>query len=167
MVASTFGAAFDRLEKPVRAEYTRMMLLRRKNYSSGLAGTRWSAKVILVGDKPGNGAFKLPANHHHTPFYSTRNSSLWLNKQLLEAGIQEVDIFWLNAADMHGTPTHPMHLYDWGDAKIIALGGAAEAWIKKSGKKVDAKVHHPSAWKRFHSKEAYPLIDLLKQYCST
>jgi hypothetical protein len=167
VVASTFGAAFDRLEHSVQHEYARRMTLRRKNYCSGLAGNRWWAKVILVGDKPGNGALKLPANHHHTPFYSTKNSSFWLNKQLLDAGIHENDIFWLNAANLHGIPTHPMHLDGWRDAKIVALGGAAETWIKQSGKKVDAKVHHPSAWKRFHSKEAYPLIDLLKQYCST
>lgn len=163
MVASTFGGAFDKLPQETQRRIIANLGLRRRTYCAGLAGYRRSdgVKVILVGDRPGPGAKKLPANHHHTPFYSTKNSSLWLNRLLLEAGVDEKDLYWLNSADMNGVPTDPDHLEHWGNPTIIALGGNASAWLTKLGKP-HSKVHHPQAWKRFHSSEPYPLVGLLQ-----
>jgi hypothetical protein len=162
MVASTFGAAFDKLPHKIQQELCRSLVLRKNNYCAGLAGKRWKqTKVILVGDRPGPGAKKLPMGHHHTPFYSTKNSSLWLNKQLVEIGVHENDLFWMNSADMHGVPTHPSHLDGWNNPTIIALGGNASKWLEEHNK-AHTKVHHPQAWKRFHSADPYPLIGYLQ-----
>jgi hypothetical protein len=167
-MASTFGGAFDRLPVDVQGGIIRSLKIRKVDYSAGLSGQRWKqAKVILVGDRPGNGGRLLPANHHHTPFYSTKNSSLWLNKQLVEAEIHENDLFWINAYDMDGTPSSHSHLEGWpSDPVIIALGGNAARWLKAGGFDHE-QFYHPQAWKRFRSSEPYPLIDRLKEICST
>lgn len=164
MVASTFGAAFDKLSHETQRSIIKSLNWRKQTYCAGLAGYRRpdGVKVILVGDRPGNGAKKLSVGHHHTPFYSTKNSSLWLNKMLVEAGVNEKDLYWLNSADMHGVPTDPIHLEHWGNPTIIALGGNASAWLTQHGK-THIKVHHPQAWKRFHSSEPYPLLGYLQQ----
>jgi len=163
MVASTFGAAFDKLPHKLQQGICRSLVLRKQNYLAAQAGKRWKQmRVILVGDRPGDGAKKLPANHHHTPFYSTKNSSLWLNKQLEELGVHENDVLWLNSADLNGVPTDPKLLEGWGKHTIIALGGNASKWLEEHGKP-HLKVFHPQAWKRFHSKEPYPLLGHLQQ----
>lgn len=163
MVASTFGAAFDKLDHGLQRSIIASLGLRRKNYCAGLAGQRWAqCRVIMVGDRPGPGAKKLPATHHHTPFYSTKNSSLWLNKRLVEIGVHENDLFWLNSADLNGVPTHPSHLEGWHDVKLVALGNNASAWLD-SHQKEHFKVQHPQAWKRFHSSDPYPLLGHLQQ----
>jgi len=173
VVASLYGGQYDRLTREMQQKMYFQLALRKDNYASGLAGQRWDAKFILVGDRPGPGASKMPANWHHTPFYSTRNSSFWMNKQLIEAGIPENNLFWLNSADMHGVPTNPGHLLGWGaGCRLVALGGAAAKWIgsqlKTAGLPVQyEKEWHPAAWKRFHSKTPYPLIPLLQAPRST
>lgn len=163
MTASIFGAAFDRLPVETQRGITTSLRIRKNAYLAALRGERWNVKVVLVGDRPGNGAKLLPANHHHTPFYSTKNSSLWLNRQLIEAQIDEDKLVWMNAADMHGTPFSIELAQDWlGDPLVVALGGNAEKWLKSGGIEC-VKVHHPQAWKRFHSKQEYPLIPLLRR----
>jgi hypothetical protein len=163
MVASTFGGAFDKLDHQLQRTIISNLNQRRKNYCAALTGKRWpEMKVILVGDRPGPGAKKLPTNHHHTPFYSTKNSSLWLNKQLAELGVDENTLLWLNAADMNGVPSHPCHIEGWGNPSIIALGGNAAKWLDQWPGKRYTKVHHPQAWKRFHAHEPYPLLGYLQ-----
>lgn len=160
---SIFGGAFDRLDDGLQKGILDALRLRRHNYTTGLAGRRYTrCKVILVGDRPGNGAKKLPANHHHTPFYSTKNSSLWLNRQLVEVGVNESDLFWLNSADLNGVPTSYSHLDGWHEPLIIALGGNASKWLAADGRP-HSQVWHPQAWKRFHGKEPYPLLKTLDQ----
>lgn len=161
MTTSIFGAAFDKLPVETQRGITSSLRIRKNAYLAALRGERWNVKVVLVGDRPGNGAKLLPANHHHTPFYSTKNSSLWLNRQLFEAGVDEDKLVWMNAADLHGVP-FPIELAQgWlGNPLVVALGGNAEKWLR--GGNIDhTKVHHPQAWKRFHSKKEYPLIPLL------
>ncbi len=174
-MTSTFGAAFDKLPRDVQVGITTSLLARKKQYSRGLTGFRSDeVRVIVVGDTPGPAASKLPAGHHHTPFYSTKNSSLWLNRQLVEAGIDENRTFWINAWSIDGSPAHPSHLSQWSSLQMVALlGGNAEKWFDKYARGVVpvfvdvVKFQHPQAWKRFRSKEPYPLIGALKQHCST
>lgn len=162
-MASIFGGAFDRLDEHLQKSILSSLRHRRANYAQALAGVRWpEMRVILVGDRPGNGAKLLPANHHHTPFYSTKNSSLWLNRLLVEEGVLENSLFWINSADMHGTPSSYDHLENWHSPKIIALGGNASKWLAKGGY-AHEQVWHPQAWKRFKNGERYPLIELLHQ----
>lgn len=162
-MASIYGGGFDRLDMNLQKSILSSLRHRRANYVQGLAGVRWDGvAVILVGDRPGNGAKKLPANHHHTPFYSTKNSSLWLNKLLVEAGFHENSFFWINSADLHGTPSSYHHLEHWNNPRIIALGGNASKWLGAGGYKHE-QVWHPQAWKRFRNAEPYPLIDMLRE----
>lgn len=166
MSAPIFGAAFERLSKEEQRAFFAQMKTRKFNHARGLSGHRWPVKAILVGEKPGNGARKMPANFHHTPFYSTKNSSLWLNTLLIRAGVSEEHLFWINSADMDGVPASTTHLQGWGDARVIALGNLAEKWVSGVGLRCE-KFYHPQAWKRFHSKEEYPLVSFLKESCST
>lgn len=169
-MASTFGAAFDKLPQRVQWGIIESLRIRKDHYTRGLLGHRpTSVKIAIVGDRPGPGAMKLPANHHHTPFYSTKNSSLWLNRQLVEAGVDEACLFWVNAYDLHGKPTHSSHMSSWPNLRhVFLLGGNAVKWyVKEAAHCVPRFVEtehffHPQAWKRFRSREAYPLIEALK-----
>ncbi len=169
-MASIFGGAFDKLPEATQHSIISSLKTRKEHYCRGLLGWRPdSVKVILVGDRPGPGALKLPANHHHTPFYSTKNSSLWLNRNLVEAGVDESKLFWINAYDVHGKPAHGSHLSMWKSVShVFLLGGNAVKWYMKEAQHlvpIFVEVEHffhPQAWKRFKSKEEYPLIPALK-----
>lgn len=124
-----------------------------------------STKVLLVGDRPGPGAPTDPS-YHHTPFYSIRNCSGWLNKQLHDAEIPEEDLLWVNSADKDGVVSDGSFLVNLeGTQVIIALGGNAAKWCAKQGLAHEL-IHHPQYWKRFRSKEPYVLIPLLKKLTS-
>jgi hypothetical protein len=115
--------------------------------------------ILIVGDKPAPDA---PDDDmfHFTPFGAMRHSSLWLNRQLHEADIPEEWLTFVNAADRHGTPTSRKILeHKWRN--IIALGGNARRWILPA-QVPHAMVNHPQSWKRFHTREEYPLICLLR-----
>lgn len=117
--------------------------------------------ILLIGDRPAPDAPDDP-KFHFTPFGAMRHSSLWLNLQLESADVKEDSLLWINAFDYKGNPNSTSWL-KMPFRRIIALGGNAEKWIKKSGLDVKyEKVHHPQAWKRFHGSEPYPLLELLK-----
>ena len=164
-MASPFGAAFDKLEVGVQRSIIKSLLLRKTRYLKAMDGKRVETKVILLGDTPGPGRPNDP-NYHHTPFYSTKNSSLWINRLLWEHGISEHDLLWFNTTLADGTPLDPAIFKRQLSTNplVVCLGGNAEKWLTKTaahdGRFV--KVHHPQAWKRFHSKEHYPLIDYLE-----
>jgi len=112
-------------------------------------------KILIVGDRPS----KEPALGINIPFCSDDNCSGWLNKQL---SIDEDHLQWINSADLNGHSTSFLELSQRLPAKIvIALGNNASKWLTTLG--VDhVKTYHPQFWKRFHSKERYPLLDLLE-----
>lgn len=165
-MASPFGAAFDRLEVEVQRSIIKSLLLRKTRYLKAIGGKRVETKVILLGDTPGPGRPNDP-NYHHTPFYSTKNSSLWINRLLWEHGISEQNLLWFNTTLADGTPLDSRVFFKQvtKDPLVVCLGGNAEKWLKQHTlyRAPYQKVHHPQAWKRFHSKEHYPLIDLLEQ----
>src|SRR5271167_2568374 len=118
-------------------------------------------QILIVGDRPGPSAPKEPY-YHHTPFYSTKHCSGWLNLLLEAEKIPEKKLVWINSADENGK-YYPISLVTAMEPKkIIALGGKAAAWLKKNGVEDFILMHHPQYWKRFHNKERYPLIDLLR-----
>lgn len=165
-MASTFGAAFDKLQEDVKREILRSLVERRKRYTRAMRGERVETKVILLGDTPGPGRPTDPS-YHHTPFYSTKNSSLWINRYLWEHGIPETSLLWFNTTLADGQPLDSRLVSKQlcSNPTIICLGGNAEKWFKQRFTyRPDsyAKVHHPQAWKRFHAKEHYPLIDILE-----
>lgn len=117
-------------------------------------------EVLIIGDRPGPSAPKEP-DYHHTPFYSVKHCSGWLNELLWEWGTNENQLLWLNAYDKDGVPTSEELLKknkpsdDDEFPKIIALGGNAEQWLKKNGYAHYLKVDHPQYHKRFKNKEQY------------
>ena len=119
-----------------------------------------SSKVLLVGDRPGPGAPKEP-HYHHTPFYSTKHCSGWLNLLLESERIPENNLVWVNSANEKGKPYDIKMVKSLHPKKIIALGGKAAQWLTKNGITDFIPCYHPQYWKRFHNKERYPLLDLL------
>lgn len=117
--------------------------------------------VLLVGDKPGPSAPQDPG-YHHTPFYSTKHCSGWLNALLHVEGIPEEALVWVNSADKDGNPTDPKIVKKLNPDLIVALGGNAEKWLKKNGIQGYVKVDHPQAHKRFKNAKPYPLMDILR-----
>lgn len=164
-MASTFGAAFEKLETEVQRSILKSLIERRKLYTRAMRMERVSAQIILLADTPGPGRPTDPS-YHHTPFYSTRNSSLWINRLLVEAGINESALLWFNTTLADGSPLDSRIFSNQlrPDSTVICLGGNAERWLLRRAlhRAPYHKVHHPQAWKRFHSKERYPLLDLLK-----
>lgn len=161
----SFGAAFDKLERDVKSGIVKNLLLRKTRYLEAMGGKSVKTKVVLLGDTPGPGRPNDPG-YHHTPFYSTKNSSLWINRLLWDHCIPEEDLLWFNTTLADGSPLDSKIFFNQlhGDPAVICLGGNAEKWILTHAlyRIPCGKVHHPQAWKRFHSKEPYPLIDLLE-----
>ena len=166
MTASIFGAAFDKLSKETQAGISQQLRIRMIHYIYAMKrGYHGNIKFVIIGDTPGPGR-PTEQNYHHTPFYSTKNSSLWLNRQLVENNVDENTLLWFNAELADGSSLDPIHIQDTlhFNATYIVLGGKAEAWFKKAAPKVPyRKVYHPQFAKRFKSKEPYELIEILKE----
>jgi len=121
------------------------------------AGSIELSKFVLIGESPANET----TNKRYYPFCDIAGCSGWLNLLLNKEEINEEKLFWINAHHLDGSP-NDVRLLDLLEGKqIICLGKKAEKWVKPTGKKY-VEVPHPQYWKRFKSKEKYPLIDLLK-----
>ena len=166
MTASTFGAAFDKLPAETRDGIFKQLKIRRLLYQTALGRGYYSEpRIVILGDTPGPGRPDTDG-YHHTPFYSTKNSSLWVNKQLVEAGIDESQLLWFNTTLADGSSLDPIHIFDLArySPAIICLGGNAEKWVRRNvptSKYV--KVFHPQFAKRFRPTEPYALIDEIKK----
>lgn len=141
----------------------RYALGRRTKAPVGAGNYVTGVKVFLVGERTSH----PEKNKLHAPFCSIKACSGWLNKLLCEAGIDERDLFWVNALDNDGTPVDlgAMHAY-LQPGVTFALGKVAEERLKVYNLKYTAFAH-PQYWKRFKHKEPYPLIEALKQTCKT
>lgn len=148
---------FDRLDVETKAAIKSRTAFRQARFIAAEKPTKGS--VLLVGDRPAPDAPNDPT-FHFTPFGAEHHSSLWLNLQLHNARIPEERLYWVNAYDRNGNASSYEALDT--DAQVIVLGGNANRWVC-SGTHICGQwlVQHPQAWKRFHSKEPYPLIDYL------
>lgn len=110
--------------------------------------------AVLVGE--GFGERKDHDAFYQWPFasFSGTGCSQWLANQLEEAGIDERDLFWINADQDLSFLKHAKHL--------VALGGKAAEALTAVGLKDYATFDHPQHWKRFNSKHDYLLINYLK-----
>jgi hypothetical protein len=169
-MTSPFGAAFDNLPRDTQLQYTHALKLRRHLYLQALERKYCqTTKVVIIGDTPGPGR-PSASGYHHTPFYSTKNSSFWLNRQLIEADIPESCLLWFNAVLADGTDLPGIHIEDLQhlNPAFIVLGGNAEKWMRRVAPTSEyIKVYHPQFAKRFKSKEPYELIDILRKLCLT
>jgi hypothetical protein len=140
---------------------TRWGLGRRTKAPVGAGNYVPGVKAFLVGEQTSH----PEKNKHHAPFCSTKACSGWLNKLLCEANIDEKDLFWVNALDNDGTPVDlgSMHAH-LKPGKVFALGKVAERQLAVYNVTYTAFAH-PQYWKRFKSKQPYPLIDELRRCC--
>jgi hypothetical protein len=155
--------AFDRLDRRLQQAIIRNLKIRKQRYLRAMQGEPTCSRVILLADTPGPARPSDPS-YHHTPFYSTKHSSLWINCLLASADISDDDLLWFNTTLANGQPLDSKLLLAplQKHTHVICLGGNAEKWVQKHAPKVHyLKVHHPQAWKRFHNGKAYPLLDLL------
>ena len=117
-----------------------------------------SAKVLLVGEKFAN--HKDQDSFYQWPFasFSGMGCSRWLTDQLEEAGITEDQLCWVNADEVG-----QLLLYELMPKQtVVALGATASVMMEKFNIQ-HQQVDHPQAHKRFHTKDPYPLIPLLKE----
>lgn len=137
---------------------TRWGLGRRTKAPIGAGNYVPGVKVFIIGERISH----PEKNKHHAPFCSTKACSGWLNKLLCEADIDEKDLFWVNALDNDGTPVDLGALHAYLQPKhVFALGKVAERRLAEYNLTFLAFAH-PQYWKRFKSKEPYPLIAALK-----
>lgn len=122
------------------------------------AGAFLPGSIMLVGERTSH----PERNKYHAPFCSIKACSGWLNTLLEAAGVPETKLFWVNALDNDGTNVNLRELYDIiNPPSVIALGKVAEHALAEQG--ITAiSVPHPQYWKRFKSKQEYPLIPILK-----
>jgi hypothetical protein len=164
-MSPNFGTAFSKLETAAQRGILRALVERQKLYTRAMRGECVNPRVILLADTPGPGRPTDPS-YHHTPFYSTKHSSLWINRLLWEHRVPESALLWFNTTLADGTPLS--HRLFFNQVKshptVICLGGNAEKWLKTFALYQGhyEKVFHPQAWKRFHSKEPYPLLAVLQ-----
>lgn len=152
--------SWNRLSTEDKQSVQKMLDVRAERYLQLSGSQRITTKFLLVGDRPGPSAPQTD-DYHHTPFYSTKYCSGWLNSALFLEGIDENNLLWVNSADWRGYPTNSSILEHVVADQIIALGGAAAAWCKKAGVSF-VSVHHPQFHKRFKAAERYALLDILR-----
>lgn len=121
---------------------------------------------LLVGDRT-----NTKRNHAETtrvPFvsFSHLGCSGWLAAEFEDAGIDESELYWINAYEPDGTPTSVKFVDQLQPKHIFLMGRRAKEWLDEDAKNevwsdnIQAtEVPHPQYHKRFHSGTRYPLID--------
>jgi hypothetical protein len=115
----------------------------------------WNAKVVLVGEDFGERKDADPWYQWPFASFSSQGCSQWLTRQLIDGGIPESDLLWVNS-DM------PLDMVPMYRQTFVALGKRAS--LRLNDLDIPHKgVVHPQAWKRFHSQDPYPLIPILQE----
>lgn len=123
-------------------------------------GGNHKAKVVLVGDTCSD--LKDEDCNWRLPFasFSTTGSSHWLTSKLVDLGVQERQLCWLNS-DVVGNLDW---LRDRHNETVVALGKQAAARLVAYDI-VHQEVEHPQYFKRFRENDetaTYDLFDLLE-----
>lgn len=116
----------------------------------------WNAKTILVGEKFADHKDQDPLYQWPFASFSGAGCSQWLTEQLASTGLYESNFLWINADQDLRKFLYGVSAMD----KIIALGRVAGSAVRAAGFAC-ATVEHPNHWKRFHSGQQYPLLDLI------
>lgn len=129
------------------------------------AGAFIKGNVLLVGEQASKLKGSIEFAPEQQPFCSDRGCSGWLNRLLLSGGIPEEKLFWVNALNNDGTDVDLRLVVElMRPSVVIALGNVALALVMALTPSVSwVLVPHPQYWKRFKSKERYPLLDLLHE----
>lgn len=117
-----------------------------------------SATIALVGDEFAERKDQDPWLQWPFASFSNGGCSRWLTMKLLEAGVSEYNLLWLNKDDVE-------LLHDTQTEHVLALGQEAAAELYRH--KITAEQYdHPQYWKRFHTHRPYPLIERIKELLS-
>jgi hypothetical protein len=158
------NVSYRNLRSDDHAAIAARLEVRKQRYLDLVEGKTVAADFLLIGDKPGPSAPTTPG-YHHTPFYSTKHCSGWLNAYLHVEEIPEEKLLWVNAYDSLGNPTS-VDLAKRAKAEtVIALGHLAGKWAKTAGLTEHSRfiqVPHPQWHKRFMNKQPYDLIEAIK-----
>lgn len=124
------------------------------------AGAFIKNNVLILGEQSAKPEMDL----NQLPFCSIKHCSGWLNKILDVYDIPEEQLFWLNVLNNDGSIVDLIKIIDVITPRcIIALGGIAQKQCFIQNIEC-IKCFHPQYWKRFKSKEKYPLVEILKKY---
>jgi hypothetical protein len=121
-------------------------------------GSFTPGNILLVGEQASNPA----SAPEQQPFCSDQGCSGWLNQRLAAEKIPEEKLFWVNALNNDGSMVDLQRLVEQlKPSAVIALGTVAKRTCERQCVAKIA-VYHPQYWKRFRSKERYPLLDILQ-----
>lgn len=120
-------------------------------------GAYVKGNILIIGEQASD-----PTNApEQEPFCSSKGCSGWLNKLLQAEGIPEEKLFWVNALYNDGTLVDLLALVEQLEpSAVVALGNVAKKSCADHGVQFFS-AYHPQYWKRFRSKNRYPLLDLL------
>lgn len=117
-----------------------------------------AARVAIVGE--GFGMVKDTDALYQWPFasFSNQGCSRWLTDQLLEAGVGEDQLLWVNADHLTDASFNDL----LRTKHVLAFGKIA------SQRLVELDITHqlsphPQSWKRFHHRDPYPVIARVRE----
>lgn len=142
-----------------KERYERRIQLAQETGAPFGVGSYTQGIILIVGEQASN-----PEDApEQQPFCTTKGCSGWLNKMLEIESIPEEALFWVNALNNDSTNIDLQKLVDeLKPTCVLALGSVADQVCTEQGV-THEKIYHPQYWKRFRSKERYPLLDRLKQ----
>lgn len=116
------------------------------------------ATYLFVGERGAD-----PTCKHNLPFFSTSNSSAYLNRALAEAGFKEDEFCLVNAYNHDGSP-NKLQQFDI----TIPLGKVAVQAVldARERRAIDTRLYempHPQYWKRFHASQFDRYVEMLRQ----
>lgn len=122
------------------------------------AGSWRPGVVVLVGERANVSARRIKETVV-LPFVSFENKgcSGWLTKQLIDAGLSENQLYWVNAIDTDGNPCDASFIAHLKPKAVIAMGAVAKGWCMLNRVKC-VSVPHPMHTKRFAIKESFDVI---------
>lgn len=124
----------------------------------------FKARVLVVGEKFAELTNADPAYQWPFGSFSGGGCSRWLAARLEEADVGEDRLLWANADMDLGRviacwdATRTAH-----GRYLVALGDQAAAALYAVGERDFHTCQHPQFHKRFRAREAYPLVNLLKE----
>lgn len=148
-----------RLNKSIEAQRAKTPLHPVQVQSAG----NLNGSILIVGEN-------FAAHHdrdlrYQLPFCSMSGCSPWLNRQLHEAGISELNLVWINADELERYPDFIGKCHNL--LTIVPLGQVASSVvISKLGLHKSFEVvgfAHPQYNRRFQTKEPYTLMEFLKE----
>ena len=141
-----------------KERYLRRIALAEETGATLGVGSFRPGVILIIGEQASD-----PKNApEQRPFCCTKGCSGWLNKLLDIEDIQEEKLFWVNALNNDGSEVYLVKLIkNLLPRRVIALGNVAQSICEKQVICFE-KCYHPQYWKRFKSKQRYPLLDMLK-----